>query len=364
MGNCCLNPTAQHMNTNSNSDPEYYKNTAIHILDKDKFGRTIGSTGVKFELLPPINQETLIATIGRTPVKITGCVIPGLDPRGELVKECQDIYAFLYKDDTVLAILFDGHGKEGQRIAYFCKDFMISFFNENFSKFEQNPNDAIIEMVTECDDSLNMSGIVASLSGTTAVIVILSSKAIHAGSVGDSRAILATLPKENSISKTYEHKMPLRWGHKVELTRKLHPVTVTIDQKPNHAEELKRITAAGGVVEKIADDSGQPVGPYRVWLKRGNYPGLAMSRSIGDTVAHEVGVSSVPICNTFPFYPEADQFVVVASDGVWDVMDNMEVINFVEKYRGISKGNPSNEYPARLSNSTIARLLCEEARNR
>ena len=38
------------------------------------------------------------------------------------------------------------------------------------------------------------------------------------------------------------------------------------------------------------DADGKPVGPARVWLKTQNIPGLAMSRSLGDTVAHTVGV--------------------------------------------------------------------------
>jgi hypothetical protein len=38
------------------------------------------------------------------------------------------------------------------------------------------------------------------------------------------------------------------------------------------------------------DADGKPVGPARVWLKTQNIPGLAMSRSLGDIVAHTVGV--------------------------------------------------------------------------
>lgn len=40
--------------------------------------------------------------------------------------------------------------------------------------------------------------------------------------------------------------------------------------------------------------NGDPIGPQRVWLKTENIPGLAMSRSVGDKVAHSVGVSSDP----------------------------------------------------------------------
>ena len=36
------------------------------------------------------------------------------------------------------------------------------------------------------------------------------------------------------------------------------------------------------------------MGPYRVWMKNENYPGLAMSRSIGDGIAHNIGVSDLP----------------------------------------------------------------------
>ena len=41
-------------------------------------------------------------------------------------------------------------------------------------------------------------------------------------------------------------------------------------------------------------DNGKKSGPYRVWLKTQNYPGLAMSRSIGDLVAASVGVTCEP----------------------------------------------------------------------
>ncbi len=43
---------------------------------------------------------------------------------------------------------------------------------------------------------------------------------------------------------------------------------------------------------RLSDARGQPVGPNRVWLADAWVPGLAMSRAIGDIVAHTVGVSS------------------------------------------------------------------------
>jgi len=39
---------------------------------------------------------------------------------------------------------------------------------------------------------------------------------------------------------------------------------------------------------------GTKLGPFRVWLKNENYPGIAMSRSIGDLCAASVGVIAHP----------------------------------------------------------------------
>ena len=65
-----------------------------------------------------------------------------------------------------------------------------------------------------------------------------------------------------------------------------------------------------------------PVGPCRVWYQnRGETLGLAMSRSIGDSVVHRCGVSSEP--ETFEHIVDStDEFLIIATDGVWDVLDN------------------------------------------
>jgi len=63
------------------------------------------------------------------------------------------------------------------------------------------------------------------------------------------------------------------------------------------------------------------MGPQRVWLKYENVPGLAMSRSFGDEVAHSVGVSSEPEILTEQIN-KFSKFIVIASDGVWEFLSN------------------------------------------
>lgn len=355
MGNCCL-AHSQFL-----ENPEYNEHIQLQIIERDRLGNFISRCPVSFSLLPPQEQVFCLINLPKTSVIACGCIIPGLDPRDECDKECQDSFALFFCDTQILAVLFDGHGKDGKRVSLFCRDFMKKYFEKNNENFENDPKGSIELMVDECEYELSLSGIEASLSGTTAVVVVINSLGIHAGSVGDSRAILAVLPKDFIESKVGHSTIPFR--RTVKPSRLLDLVALTIDQKPNHEGELERIVAAGGVVEKLADEMGHPIGPYRVWKKNGNLPGLAMSRSIGDKFAHDIGVSSIPIIHSFTHYPTADQFIVIASDGIWDVMDNLEVVNFVEKFRKSCQNNGAN-YPAKTSNSTIARLLCEEARYR
>ncbi|POM64881.1 Protein phosphatase 2C [Phytophthora palmivora] len=52
-------------------------------------------------------------------------------------------------------------------------------------------------------------------------------------------------------------------------------------------------------------------------------PGLAMSRSLGDAVAHTAGVLSEPEFTT-RWLDENDRCLIVATDGLWEFMSNEE----------------------------------------
>ena len=63
------------------------------------------------------------------------------------------------------------------------------------------------------------------------------------------------------------------------------------------------------------------MGPERVWLKNEDIPGLAMSRSFGDQVAARVGVNAVPEITEMRMTP-SDKIIILASDGVWEFLEN------------------------------------------
>ena len=87
----------------------------------------------------------------------------------------------------------------------------------------------------------------------------------------------------------------------------------------------------GGTVEKIKNKKGQGIGPYRVWIKNKDYPGLAMSRSIGDFHGKKVGVIADPEiieCNLSIH----SKFITICSDGVWEFLNNDDVMNIGKKF--------------------------------
>jgi serine/threonine protein phosphatase PrpC len=102
------------------------------------------------------------------------------------------------------------------------------------------------------------------------------------------------------------------------------------DHKPELKDEAERILKKGGRIDSFRDyyNNGEPIGPQRVWLQHEELPGLAMSRSFGDRVAHSVGVSAEAEVMEFTLGMH-DKFVVIASDGVWEFLSNEDVANIV-----------------------------------
>lgn len=80
-------------------------------------------------------------------------------------------------------------------------------------------------------------------------------------------------------------------------------------------EETERIVQCHGRVFCLEDEPGV----HRVWLPDGESPGLAMSRAFGDYCVKEYGLISVPEV-THRTITSRDQFVVLATDGVWNFL--------------------------------------------
>ncbi|KHG17638.1 hypothetical protein F383_21554 [Gossypium arboreum] len=101
-------------------------------------------------------------------------------------------------------------------------------------------------------------------------------------------------------------------------------IQLTVDLKPSLPSELERIQKNGGRVFAMEEEPNVP----RVWMPDQDCPGLAMSRAFGDFCLKDHGLISTPQVSYRRLTPK-DEFVVLATDGVWDVLSNNEVVQIV-----------------------------------
>merc|ERR1711924_300579 len=59
-------------------------------------------------------------------------------------------------------------------------------------------------------------------------------------------------------------------------------------------------------------------------------PGLMLTRSMGDQIAHAAGCTHEPEVHSRDLTRD-DSFLVIASDGVWDVLDNDSVCDTIHR---------------------------------
>ncbi|KAL2330169.1 hypothetical protein Fmac_017750 [Flemingia macrophylla] len=257
---------------------------------------------------------------------------------------------FCSRQDTIFCGVFDGHGPYGHMVAKRVRDSLPLKLNANWElnvsgeevlkeisvntagsmnseevtfasaddesrvsvdaeETEKHPEifqtlkDSFLKAFKVMDRELKThQSIDCFCSGTTAVTLIKQGRDLIVGNVGDSRAVLGTREKDDSLV----------------------PVQLTVDLKPNLPAEAERIHKCKGRVFALQDEPEVA----RVWLPNNDSPGLAMARAFGDFCLKDFGLISVPEVS-YRRLTEKDEFVVLATDGIWDVLSNKEVVDIV-----------------------------------
>lgn len=179
--------------------------------------------------------------------------------------------------------VYDGHG--GDKVSDWMSNNHYKIVRELLQKGNsaQESLRASIQLVEKI-----MPNSIAQNCGTTAIIILKKNNIIWSCNIGDSRAIMNN--SEGVIELSYDHK-------------------------PNRTDELNRIKASGGIV--TTDMSG-------IWRVNGN---LSLSRAIGDYVLRP-HVISRPELHIFE-QKTNNNFILIASDGLWDVLTSDFVINLI-----------------------------------
>ncbi|CAO2821574.1 unnamed protein product [Amaranthus hypochondriacus] len=242
-------------------------------------------------------------------------------------QDCLTVWEeFGCQEDMTFCGIFDGHGPLGHFVAKFVSKLLPSMLLRNWQEIlavhslehdidmelNQLAKDAqefhiwkqtYLRTCSVIDQELKHHPRVDSFdSGTTALAIVKQGELLTVANVGDSRAVLATLGESGNLV----------------------PIQLTIDFKPNLPEEEERIVLSKGRVFCSQDEPGV----YRLWQPNKATPGLALSRALGDHCMKDFGLISEPEV-TQRHITNRDQFAILATDGVWDVISNEEAVQIV-----------------------------------
>ena len=178
---------------------------------------------------------------------------------------------------TSLFGIFDGHG--GNDGVKYIKDGTpesIKKYRNDLCPIEK----CFINSFNKIDEELKFYD--SENTGSTATIVLIQDNKIYCANVGDSRAYIIY---NNSIKQ------------------------ITVDHKCSIPEEAERIMNAGGKITKNRVQ-GQ----------------LVLTRSLGDLYVKKYGVTNLPDISVNKIDYNI-RYVVIASDGIWDVVDEKTVLS-------------------------------------
>lgn len=199
--------------------------------------------------------------------------------------------------------IYDGHG--GKECANFLRD-NLHLFITNDACFPNDPCQAIINGFRIAENRFMEYALLnKKKSGSCAIVLILIGKKGYLANLGDSRAVVSECE-----------------------TKKI--IQISVDHKPE--SEKDRILAAGGEIYYGRVETFEKKSICRVFPGR-----LSVSRTIGDIdskIANRNVIISQPEIKTFKIRSDTD-FIVLGSDGVFDILTNEEVINAIWKGAGM-----------------------------
>jgi protein phosphatase PTC2/3 len=239
-------------------------------------------------------------------------------------RHCIEINIGTQKDPILFYAVYDGNG--GRRVAHY----LATFLHEDLKK-ELASTSSIEDGIKKAFSKVDAALLEKKWEpGSTACCCLVTKNYIYTANVGDSRAVVCKNGKALPLS---------------------------LDHKPLNPTEKERIEKAGGTIHTMSGDvvrsNGTTTYIQRIKVSRINGT-LALSRAFGRYTLKKNGklgpnadpstyiVTSEPDITITELTPETE-FIVIASDGLWDVFSNEETIVFIKKHINEQKTEQETE---------------------
>jgi serine/threonine protein phosphatase PrpC len=177
-------------------------------------------------------------------------------------------------------------------------------------------------------------------SGTTAVTALFGKdNIVRFGNVGDSRIICAMSDSDvmtrnknwKAVQLTRDQtcfRRDERDRMRKESSKDLSfaSIGMVLGECEFHEDFEETQDLQTGVAGERCDD------PPRVFLGGHKFPGCAFTRSLGDSIAKELGVSAEPELTHHDLNDGKTKCIIIASDGVFEFVSNEEVVGICEEF--------------------------------
>lgn len=165
MGSCSLCGAREvKLKTHQSIQKLQYSN---QVQIKLKAGLMLGfPSTIKVTLTKPAKYLSYGVQLKERRMWITASVLPGLDPRGQYEKPCQDTCFARSDGESILLGVYDGHGTEGHRVVDLCQKFIINYYFTHKELYKKSPEDFLTSVTEQCDTKLRESYVNVTLSGS------------------------------------------------------------------------------------------------------------------------------------------------------------------------------------------------------
>ena len=203
-------------------------------------------------------------------------------------KEMQDFHKIIDKymnnEQMGYFAILDGHG--GSDPIKYANERLPEIVSKNYKENSSDITNVLISSFEELDNELK-SDIEAENCGSTITLILVlknqqNQKIIYSSNIGDSKGILISSDKAVT--------------------------NLTTEHRCSNIEEAERIRNSGGIVF-----CGRMFGQ------------LALSRALGDFSLKPHGLIATPSVS-YHMVNENDLYIIMASDGVWDVLKEQDVM--------------------------------------
>ncbi|GFZ11596.1 protein phosphatase 2C family protein [Actinidia rufa] len=230
-------------------------------------------------------------------------------------------YIFVCPLPSAFYAVFDGHGGSNAAAAFVKENAMRLFFEDANLPQTFDVDDLFLEMLEgshrkaflQADQALAEECSVPVCCGTTALTALILGTHLMVANAGDCRAVLC------------------RKGVVIQMSQ---------DHRPSYSQERKRVEELGGYIE--------------YGYLNGD---LAVTRALGDwymkfPLGSKSPLTAEPEVQQI-ILTEDDEFLIVACDGIWDVMSNEDAVSLVR--RALRRHDDPQQCARELVNEALRR---------